>query len=118
MEENLPPIMQNVTVSCPFSNSSSNFTSTPTNQPPFKIYTDSQSLITTISELSKWTLHFPSTALQPEWDMLQAITTTLQKLHTRPTLTHVKSNLDDQQDYATLLLQAKLNVNADKLAGD
>ena len=53
--------------------------------PLFEIYTDSQSLITTISHLSKWTLHFPSTTLQPEWDMLQAITTTLQKLHTRPT---------------------------------
>ena len=91
-----------------------------TNQltPPFEIYTYSQSLIATISKLSKWTLHFPSTTLQPEWDTLQAITTTLQKLHMRPTLTHVKSHKDNQQDYATLPLHVKLNVNADKLAGD
>ena len=52
-----------------------------TNQltPPYEIYTDSQSLIATISNLSKWTIHFPSTTLQPEWDILHAITTTLQK---------------------------------------
>ena len=52
---------------------------------PFEIYTDCQSLIATISHLSKWTLHFPSTTSQPDWNILQAITTTLQKLHTRPT---------------------------------
>ena len=71
--------------------------------PLFEIYTNSQSLITTI-HLSKWTLYFPSTTLQPEWDMLQAITTTLQKLHSRPKFIHGKSHQDNQQDYTTLPL--------------
>ena len=61
--------------------------------------------------MSTWTI-------QPEWDMLQAITTTLKKLHTQPKLLYVKSHQDNQQDYATLPLQAKLNVDADKLTGN
>ena len=39
---------------------------TKTLTPSFENYTSSQSLIATVSHLSKWTLHIPSTTLQPE----------------------------------------------------
>ena len=74
--------------------------------PLFENYPNSQSLITTISHVSKWTLHFPSTTLQQEWDMLQAITTTLQKLHSRPKLIHGKSHHDPNPMSTPINLQA------------
>jgi ribonuclease HI len=80
------------------------------------IYTDSESNI-------KWIIQnqyrkrpeFPNETLSPSWDLHQAIHRELSKLP-NITIHYVKAHQDIQTPNAELSLEAKLNIEADKLA--
>ena len=73
------------------------YTGTPT--PQIELHTDSESLISKISQMTTWNTHYPVITLQPKWDMLQAILNMLKKLSTQLQLSHIKSHQDDEHEY-------------------
>ena len=83
----------------------------------WKVWTNSKSLISTVTKLTMWNTHFSATTLQPEWDALQVILTTFDQSDNHPKLSHIKSHQDDIDDYATLSLLAQLNIDTDHLTG-
>jgi hypothetical protein len=55
--------------------------------------------------------------MDADWDILQAIITTLRLFPKTPAVLHVTGHQDRRTSYANLSLPAQLNVDADKLAG-
>ena len=91
------------------------YTGTPTQK--IEIHMESESLISKISQMTRWNINFSAVTLQPEWDMLQAILSMLKKLSTHHQHSHIKSNQDDNHEYESLTLATHPNVDADQLAG-
>jgi hypothetical protein len=58
----------------------------------------------------------PNTSLQPDWDVVQQIVTTIRMFPNLPHLTHVKAHQDNAASYKELPVELQLNVQADKLA--
>ena len=92
------------------------YTGTPT--PEIEIHMDSESLISKISQMTRWNINFSAVTVQPEWEMLQAILIMLKKLPTHHQHSHIKSNQDDNHEYESLTIATQLNVDADQLAGN
>ena len=74
---------------------------------------DSESLISKISQMTRWNIYSSAITVQPEWDMLQAVLNTLKQLSTCLHLSHIKSHQDDDHDYDSLTLVSQLTVDAD-----
>ena len=81
------------------------------------IYSDSKSVIDIVNEMSMWKDYYSAETLAAEWDILQALTSLLQKMPKTMELQHIKGHQDNQKRYEDLELPAQLNVDADKLAG-
>ena len=86
--------------------------------PSLIIYTDSESLLKTISKRLEWTLDFPYSTMHPDWDLQQSITSSLRQFTTMPAAVHVKGHQDRYAPFDTLSLPAQLNVEADTLAAE
>ena len=88
--------------------------------PPFAkqnfIYTDSASLIAKLREIRKWPYFFPSTTMDPDWDVLQQIISSVRLFPSFPEIPFVQGHQDDNHPY-TSLSPHSLNVNAGHLAG-
>jgi hypothetical protein len=83
----------------------------------FQFVSDNLGLITRINHLIRYPEHFPNITLQPDWDLIRAIQIAICALGRPSTFDHVKGHQDDHHDYEDLSLEARLNVDADSLAG-
>lgn len=83
----------------------------------FKFVSDNLGLIRKINQLRQYSEHFPNITLQPDWDLIREIQLSLQQLGRPATFSHVKGHQDDHQEYHELSLEARLNIDADHLAG-
>ena len=81
-------------------------------------YTDSLSMIETVRQRLEWQVEYPYSTMDPDWDLHQSIIYTLRQFPSIPPLSHVKAHQDRYHPYETLSLEAQLNVQADRLAGD
>jgi hypothetical protein len=84
--------------------------------PRMKIHTDSESVLTKLSEYLQFTDYFPNVTLDAEWDVLQAIVSSIREFPVRPSLNYVQGHQDKHTPFYNLDLPAQLNVEADKLA--
>jgi hypothetical protein len=80
------------------------------------LFCDSKSLLDKAAIYTKHTRYFPNTSLQPDWDVVQQIVTTIRMFPNPPHLTHVKAHQDDAASYNKLPVELQLNVQADTLA--
>jgi hypothetical protein len=62
--------------------------------------------------------HFPNTTLQPDWDVVKQIASSIRLFPSRPQLIHVKAHQDDAGSFEELTVESQLNVRADALAKD
>jgi hypothetical protein len=82
------------------------------------LYTDNKGLVVVIPEITKL---FQSSlvSFRADWDLLQAITSTIQQISSLPIhVHHVKGHQDCSRDVASLSLLAQPNVEAYELATD
>jgi hypothetical protein len=77
---------------------------------------NNQWFLTWIKEATEWTYTTPNVTLRAEWDIESMILTLYRELNTKFTFVHVKSYQDDTIAIASLLLESRLNVEADRLA--
>ena len=82
-----------------------------------RFYTDSQSLVDTSYLRLEWTVEYPYSTMSADWDIQQSITSTIREFETPPLLLHVKGHQDRFQSIDSLSLPARLNIQADALAG-
>ena len=80
------------------------------------VYTDSKSLIQTIHKRLEWSYDFTYSTMNPDWDIQQAISSTVRQFPQIPAFLHVKGHQDNHADSSTLSLPAQLNIEADSLA--
>jgi hypothetical protein len=80
------------------------------------IYTDSKSLLSKVDTYLQYDNYYPTTTLDPDWDIIQAIVTHIRTSSHRITLHHVKSHQDKNSSVAHLPVEAKLNVLVDNIA--
>jgi hypothetical protein len=80
------------------------------------IFCDSKSLLDKTAVYMKHPRYFPNTALQPDWDVVQQIVTTIRLFPSPPKLKHVKAHQDNVVSIADLPVESQLNVKADTLA--
>ena len=83
-----------------------------------KVFTDSESVLKRLEDMVEWTQYYSSATMQADWEVLQAIVRLLKQFEFRPELSHVPGHQDKKKDYKDLVLEAQLNVDADKLAGE
>jgi hypothetical protein len=79
---------------------------------------DNLGLINRLNLLIAHPEHFPNITLQPDWDILRTIQLATRDLGCPSTFSHVKGHQDDHHAYEDLSLEARLNVDADSLAGE
>ncbi len=92
--------------------------STQSNQPlpPISIWCDNQAVVNTINKIThRKRPSFPNDTIRPSWDIIQAVCTRFCQ-HPNLTIQHVKGHQDSQGDVKDLPFQARLNIEADKLA--
>ncbi len=77
---------------------------------------DNEALLIRIETASAWTYTTPNVTLRAEWDIESVILDVLKELKMTFQFIHVKSHQDDETPLATLTLEARLNVEADRLA--
>ena len=68
-----------------------------------------------------WTHYFPNATMATDWDVLQAIKTAKRHFQDNGSdckLCYVKGHQDKTTSYTDLSLDAQLNVETDKLAGE
>ena len=80
-------------------------------------YTDSKSLVDTVTTRMAWSYDYPYATMCSDWDLQQAIASNLRQYDSPPSIQHVKGHQDRYQPVETLSLPARLNVWADQLAG-
>ncbi len=85
---------------------------------PFQFITDNQGLIRRVMTSLAYDSPYPNSTLDADWDVVNEIVTTLQKMPIQHSFQHVKGHQDDKTEYADLPLNAKLNVDADAEAGE
>jgi hypothetical protein len=78
---------------------------------------DNLGLINRLTQLVQYSEHFPNLTLRPDWDILLEMQMAVLDLGRPATFSHIKGHQDDHQDYEDLSLEARLNVDADHLAG-
>ncbi|KAG7345852.1 hypothetical protein IV203_004919 [Nitzschia inconspicua] len=84
---------------------------------PMQVYCDNEALVETVNKAREQSrLQFPNDALTASWDVVQAVVR-LAKLLLQITFHHIKGHQDTQVALDKLSRPAKLNVQADKLAG-
>ena len=79
--------------------------------------TDNSGLITRVKEQMTIRYPVPNSVFQPDWDIVEAIVTTIEAAEIDPTFTHVKGHQDKDVNYDKLTFLAQLNVDADHHAG-
>ena len=82
-----------------------------------KIYTDSKSALTKITDMMTWSKYFSSATISPDWDILQAIIRLLKYFPTTPNIQFIPSHQDKKKHYQDLSPPAQANVDADHRAG-
>jgi hypothetical protein len=82
-----------------------------------QMMTDNAGLLTRITSSLPHLEPFPNSTLQADWDVTNEIIVSIRKLTLPPVLRHVKGHQDSQTAYASLSLEAQLNVDADAEAG-
>ena len=78
-----------------------------------KLICDNEGLITRLKQSIQYTTPFPNDTLQPDWDLTNAIITTLQGTSLQPTFAHIKGHQDKHIEFDFLPLEAQLNCEAD-----
>jgi hypothetical protein len=91
------------------------YTNTPM-QGSYSHLTDAKSVLDRLDTVSTHTQCFANSTLEPEWDVINEITVTLQSMEHPPTITYEAGHQDDHKPYHQLSLRAQLNCDADKLA--
>jgi hypothetical protein len=81
------------------------------------IHSDSKSMLDKLQEMRTWPYYYPNATMEAEWDILQAMISTIQKFDQPPQFQHVTGHQDRKTAYNNLPLPAQLNVDADALAG-
>jgi hypothetical protein len=86
---------------------------------PIELLCDNDALVKKVKKLRKSTRpEFPNDTLAPSWDVLQRITKNLRKFREEESsLRWIPSHQDDKTPIEQIPLDARLNVRADKLAG-
>jgi hypothetical protein len=85
---------------------------------PYRFVTDNQGLITRVQNQLTYTKSYPTSTLEPDWDVVIEIVRTLNDLPIEKSFHHVKGHQDDKIAYKNLTLDARLNVDADAEAGE
>ena len=82
------------------------------------LFTDSRSMVNKLKAMSKYPTAHLKCAMDPEWDILQAIHRVMSKMKEQPKLEWVRSHQDDDpdEDISKLSEPAQLNIKADALA--
>jgi ribonuclease HI len=80
-----------------------------------QISTDSQSLVTKVTQYLQFDHYYPNTTLEPDWDVLQIICRTIRSLPFAIILIHVKGH-QDRKPHQSLSIEAQLNIVADSIA--
>ncbi|KAG7361856.1 reverse transcriptase RNA-dependent DNA polymerase [Nitzschia inconspicua] len=84
---------------------------------PMQVYCDNEALVENVNNAREQSRpQFPNDALKASWDVLQAVVR-LAKLLPQITFHHIRGHQDTQVPLDKLSRPAKLNVQADKLAG-
>ncbi len=81
-----------------------------------ELYSDNMALIQRIDKQLGRNTWYPNDTISSDWDVLQAIVTTLRRFPRTPLVSHVKGHQDNNTAYALLSLKAQLNVDADTAA--
>jgi hypothetical protein len=79
--------------------------------------TDNKGLLIRIDQSRQCDKSYANATLAPDWDIVEAIVSTLQLLPVTPSFSHVKGHQDDHIAYEDLPLDAQLNIEAEALAG-
>jgi hypothetical protein len=77
---------------------------------------DSKSLLNKTRTYLQHSKFYPNTSLQPDWDAVQQIASTIGQFPHPPHLVHVKAHQDDATSFDDLVVQSQLNFRADTLA--
>lgn len=86
------------------------------NGPSIEIFTDNQGLVTRITQRQQYKDPYPNSTLLPDWDLVEQIHETLQKVHTENiSINWVKGHQNPEQKDITI--EALYNIRADYLAG-
>jgi hypothetical protein len=80
------------------------------------LYSDNLALVNRIAQQRTISTWYPNDTISSDWDILQAISSTLQLFPQGPTIAHVFGHQDKHTAYALLPLEAQLNVDADAAA--
>ena len=80
------------------------------------MFCDNQALVNRIIKRLHCTRWYPNETITSDWDVIQAIISTLQTFDQCPYIEHVKGHQDDVTAYALLSLEAQLNIDADAAA--
>ena len=80
--------------------------------------TDNSGLVDRVTDQSIYKYPVPNMTFKPDWDIVQGIVATLASFPIAPTFRHVQGHQDRDQSIASLPLLAKLNVEADRHAGE
>jgi hypothetical protein len=82
------------------------------------LYTDNKGLVSVLPAMAQ-PFQSPLASFRADWDLLQALASTIKQISTVPvTVHHVKGHQDRARTVASLSLPAQLNVEADSLATD
>ena len=84
---------------------------------PYQFVTDNQGLITRVTDRFTYAESYPNATLDPDWDLVNEIVKTLNKLPIETSFHHVKGHQDNKIAYDNFTLEARLNVDADTEAG-
>ena len=79
--------------------------------------TDNSGLLDRLRDQQKIRYPAPNSIFAPDWDIIEAITRTIESSHIAPTFKHVKGHQDKNKAYQDLSFLAQLNVDADYHAG-
>jgi hypothetical protein len=82
------------------------------------MYCDNQALVNPIAKRLCCTRWYPNKMISSDWDIIQAIISTLAIFTICPDIHHVKGHQDTQTPYARLSLEVQLNVDADAAASE
>ena len=80
-------------------------------------FTDAKSVLDQTFKFLGFPFYYPNVTMCADWDILQAIVSSLRQFPIPPTLAHVEGHQDKTTHVSNLPLPTQLNVEADALAG-
>jgi hypothetical protein len=80
------------------------------------MFCDNLALVNRVLKRVRCTRWYPNETISSDWDVIQAIISSLQTFSQCPHIQHVKGHQDDTTPYARLSLEAQLNIDADAAA--